>query len=62
MPICQPCHPEHTAAVCDDTIHGRTGVTRRCYCQHRSRPGIPVRTTPNVGATGHPGPTTIEES
>ena len=45
MPICTPCHPEHTAAVCEDGVHGRIGVQRCCYCQHRPRPGVPTKAT-----------------
>lgn len=72
MPICTPCHPEHTAAQCEDTLHDRTGVGRRCYCQHKPRTTTPTgqatpspeceiptdvaATIPTVGVGGHTEP------
>lgn len=47
MPICVPCQPEHTADQCEDTAHARTGVGRRCYCQHKPR---------TTASTGQPTP------
>ncbi len=35
MPICQPCRMPHNAAVCEDTLAGRTGTARTCFCQHK---------------------------
>ncbi len=35
MPICKPCRMPHNAAVCEDTLAGRTGLARACFCQHR---------------------------
>jgi len=35
MPICQPCWMPHNAAVCEDTLAGRTGLARSCFCQHK---------------------------
>jgi len=35
MPICQPCRMPHNAAVCEDTLAGRTGTARSCFCQHK---------------------------
>jgi len=36
MPICQPCRMPHNAAVCEDTLTGRSGTARSCFCQHKS--------------------------
>jgi len=36
MPICQPCRMPHNAAVCDDTLAGRSGLARSCFCQHKA--------------------------
>ena len=35
MPICQPCRMPHHAAVCEDTLAGRSGLGRSCFCQHK---------------------------
>ncbi len=35
MPICQPCRMPHNAAVCEDTLAGRSGLARSCFCQHK---------------------------
>ncbi len=35
MPICQPCRMPHNAAVCEDTLAGRSGLGRSCFCQHK---------------------------
>jgi len=35
MPICQPCRMPHNAAVCEDTLVGRMGTARACFCQHK---------------------------
>ncbi len=35
MPICQPCRMPHNAAGCEDTLAGRTGTARACFCQHK---------------------------
>lgn len=50
MPICAPCRVPHQAEDCEDTHAGRTGLTRACYCQHK--------TAAIVGAQGEatPGP------
>jgi len=37
MPICQPCRIPHNAAVCEDSLTGRTGTARSCFCQHKPR-------------------------
>lgn len=49
MPICAPCQPVHTAEDCEDVVHGRDGVQRRCYCQHKPR-------TAAAGGQPTPGP------
>jgi len=36
MPICQPCRMPHNAAVCEDTLAGRSGLARSCFCQHKA--------------------------
>jgi len=36
MPICQPCRMPHNAAVCEDTLAGRSGLARSCLCQHKA--------------------------
>ncbi len=35
MSICAPCQVPHTAAVCEDTLAGRAGLARACFCQHK---------------------------
>jgi len=35
MSICAPCRVPHTVAVCEDTLAGRAGLARACFCQHR---------------------------
>ncbi len=35
IPICQPCRMPHNAAVCEDTLAGRSGLARSCFCQHK---------------------------
>ncbi len=35
MSICAPCQVPHTAEDCEDTLTGRTGLARACFCQHR---------------------------
>ena len=62
MPICTPCQPTHTAAVCGDVVHGRAGVERRCYCQHKPRPGAVPTSAPDVVINGHTQTTTTKES
>jgi len=37
MPICQPCRIPHHAAVSEDSLTGRTGTARSCFCQHKPR-------------------------
>ncbi len=36
MPICQPCRMPHNGAVCEDTLAGRSGLARSCFCQHKA--------------------------
>jgi len=36
MPICQLCRMPHNAAVCEDTLAGRSGLARSCFCQHKA--------------------------
>ncbi len=38
MPICAPCRVPHGVEQCEDTQAGRCGVTRACYCQHKTHP------------------------
>jgi hypothetical protein len=58
VPICEPCHPRHTAQQCEDTTAGRTGVERRCYCQHTPRTTTTeARIAPTAGSPEHPGGT-----
>ncbi len=35
MSICAPCQVPHTGEDCEDTLAGRTGLARACFCQHR---------------------------
>ncbi len=35
MPICPPCQMPHNAAVCEDSLTGRTGTARSYFCQHK---------------------------
>jgi len=35
MSICAPCQVPHTAEDCEDTLTGRTGLARACFCQHK---------------------------
>jgi len=35
MSICAPCQVPHTAEDCEDTLAGRTGLARACFCQHK---------------------------
>ncbi len=55
MLICQPCRMPHNAAVCEDTLAGRTGLARSCFCQHKpysaAEPGQPT-----AGEEVPPGP------
>jgi len=66
MAICAPCRVPHRAEQCEDTQAGRRGVTRACYCQHKTPPVDtaevspgPERETPayngpgSVGTIGH---------
>lgn len=50
MAVCTPCREPHSAVQCEDAGAGRTGVARRCVCQHRTRG--PVLPTTDVA----PGP------
>jgi hypothetical protein len=36
MPICQTCRMPHNGAVCEDTLAGRSGLARSCFCQHKA--------------------------
>jgi len=55
MPICQPCRMPHNAAVCEDTLAGRTGTARSCFCQHKPySPAVSRQAT--GGAEAAPGP------
>jgi hypothetical protein len=35
MSICAPCQVPHTAEDCEDTLTGRVGTARACFCQHK---------------------------
>jgi len=35
MSICAPCQVPHTTEDCEDTLAGRTGLARACFCQHK---------------------------
>ncbi len=53
MPICQPCRMPHRPEVCEDTLAGRTGLARSCFCQHKPH-STAVSAQPAAGA-GAPG-------
>ncbi len=55
MPICKPCRMPHNAAVCEDTLAGRTGLARSCFCQHRPYSSAVPRQSAGSGE-GAPGP------
>jgi len=55
MSICAPCQVPHTAAVCEDTLAGRTGLARACFCQHRPYSAAVPRQSAGSGE-GAPGP------
>jgi len=55
MPICQPCRMPHNAAVCEDTLAGRTGLARSCFCQHKPYSAAVPRQSAGSGQ-GAPGP------
>jgi len=55
MPICQPCRVPHSPEVCEDTLGGRTGTARACFCQHKPY-NTAVSGQPVVGAGVAPGP------
>ncbi len=35
MSICAPCQVPHTTENCEDTLTGRVGTARACFCQHK---------------------------
>jgi len=66
MAICAPCRVPRGAEQCEDTQAGRCGVTRACYCQHKTHSGNTAEVAPgsereisaangtgSVGAIGH---------
>ncbi len=62
MAICAPCRVPHGVEHCEDTQAGRCGVTRACYCQHKTHPvntvevsRDPERETPAANGTGSVG-------
>jgi len=55
MPICQPCRMPHNAAVCEDTLAGRSGLARSCLCQHKAYSSAVPRQSAGSGE-GAPGP------
>jgi len=66
MAICAPCRVPHGVEQCEDTQAGRRGVSRACYCQHKTHPVDTAEVSPGpeweipaengtgrVGAVGH---------
>ena len=55
MSICAPCQVPHTAEDCEDTLTGRTGLARACFCQHKPYSAVVPRHSAGSGE-GAAGP------
>lgn len=55
MSICAPCQVPHTAEDCEDTLTGRVGTARACFCQHKPYSAAVPRQSAGSGE-GAPGP------
>jgi len=55
MSICAPCQVPHTAEDCEDTLAGRAGLARACFCQHRPYSAAVPRQSAG-SAAGESGP------
>jgi len=55
MSICAPCQVPHTGEDCEDTLTGRTGLARACFCQHKPYSAAVPQQSAGSGQ-GSPGP------
>jgi hypothetical protein len=55
MSICAPCQVPHTGEDCEDTLAGRSGLARSCFCQHKPYSAAVPRQSAGSGE-GAPGP------